>query len=215
MKKPPSKLIARTQAAATERNRKRLADLLALVRRRMTEVVDGFYDIGEALLEILDHKLYAAEGHASLGALLRAEGLMSLRQASKLITVVKRAPRELAVSLGHERAYALIVYTDATAEPDSPASLLTSGASIAGSPVAEASVREIKAATKAARLKAAAKRPFAHPDRARLRADRALTRAVRDAMRKAGLGRVAIELSRDGVTVRFSRAQAEKFAPKK
>lgn len=76
---------ARKRCAARRRGLRRalarglgLQLTLALVRRRVTEVVEGFYDIGEALREILDHKLYAAAGHASLEALraiLREAGI--------------------------------------------------------------------------------------------------------------------------------------------
>lgn len=48
-----SALIERTKEASLARHRARLGELLALVRRRVTEVVEGFYDIGEALREIL------------------------------------------------------------------------------------------------------------------------------------------------------------------
>jgi hypothetical protein len=121
-------LIQQTKERALARNKARLAELLALIRRRMMEVVEGFYDIGEALREIVDHKLYGALDHASLGALLKAEGLVSLRQAAKLIAVVRKVPREQALLLGQERAYALVAYTGATPEPDSPAQLLAEGA---------------------------------------------------------------------------------------
>lgn len=62
-----------TLTSRSRATRPRLADLLALVRRRASEVVEGFYDIGEALREILDHKLYAAAGSKSLEALVESD----------------------------------------------------------------------------------------------------------------------------------------------
>ena len=51
---PKRSLIAETKSAALARNTARLAELLAIIRRRMTEVVEGFYDLGEALREMLE-----------------------------------------------------------------------------------------------------------------------------------------------------------------
>lgn len=210
--KAKSDLITRTRDAALARNRKRLAELLALVRRRMTEVVEGFYDIGEALREILDHKLFAVAGHKSMAAMLGAEKLMSFRQASKLITVVRRVPREQALALGQERAYALVAYTDATPEDDSPEGLLSKNAVIGSKTLQDASLRDIEAATKATRAKEKAKRPATAAEREKSRADEALKKRVRAALRDAGIGRVEVTLGREVVTVRFSRAQAVKLS---
>ena len=99
---PKRSLIAETKSAALARNTARLAALLAIIRRRMTEVVEAFYDIGEALREIVDHKLYAVAGHKSLKVFLAAEKLLSARQAMKLIAVVRRVPREQALTLGEQ-----------------------------------------------------------------------------------------------------------------
>ncbi len=209
--KPDADLITRTRDAALARNRKRLAELLALVRRRMTEVVEGFYDIGEALREILDHKLFAVAGHKSMRAMLSAEKLMSFRQASKLITVVRRVPREDALALGQERAYALVAYADATPEDDSPSALLASNARVGDKSVQSASLRDIEAATKETRAKQKAKRPPTAAQRARSKADAALVKVVRAALRDAGVNRVEVTAGRDEVIVRIARAKAEKL----
>ncbi len=39
---------------------------------------------------------------------------MSEKQATKLISVVRAVPRNQAIDMGHEKAYALVKYTDAT-----------------------------------------------------------------------------------------------------
>jgi hypothetical protein len=205
--KSKTSLIEQTRNLALARNKARLADLLALVRRRVSEVVEGFYDIGEALREILDHKLYATAGHKSLEALLKAEGMMSFRQASKLIAVVREVPREKALAMGQERAYALVAYTNATPEDDSPARLLAANA-----PVSKASVREIKAATREARARTRAKRPKTDAEREREKADVALQKALRALLRDAGIGRAEITIGRSDVRVAFSRTVAERAA---
>jgi hypothetical protein len=210
--KEQADLITRTKDAALARNRKRLAELLALVRRRMIEVVEGFYDIGEAFREILDHKLFAADGHKSMAAMLVAEKLMSYRQASKLIKVVRRVPREEALSLGQERAYALVAYTDATPDDDSPAGLLAANAPVGGKPLRDASLRDIEAATQETRTTARVKRPKSAAAKAKAKSDEAIAKHVRATLRDAGLGRIEVTVGRDVVTVRIPRAKAEASA---
>ncbi len=204
-------LIERTKAAALARNTARLAELEALIRRRMTEVVEHFYDIGEALREITEHKLYAARGHRSFNAFLAAEGLMSARQAAKLIAVVRRVPREQALALGQEKAYALVAYTDATPDDDSPTSLLAEAAPIDGKPVAEASVGDIKSATRTVRA-AAPRAPKSEAARARAKADAAVEKAVRAALRDAGFARAEVTVGREHVRVVLARSSAERLA---
>jgi hypothetical protein len=201
-------LIQQTKERALARNKARLAELMALIRRRLTEVVEGFYDIGEALREIVDHKLYAAMGHKSLGELLKAEGLISLRQATKLIAVVRKTPREQALALGQERAYALVAYTEATPEPDSPAQLLAEGANVGGKPAKDASVRDILAATRGAREKARAARPKSAAEREKTKADAALEVALRTVLREAGIGRAQIAVGTGDVRITIARSTA-------
>ena len=77
-------LITATKALALESQRKRLKALEALIRRRLATVVESFYDIGEALTEILKKKLYAVGEHTSLEAYLAATKLIGIAQAMKL-----------------------------------------------------------------------------------------------------------------------------------
>ena len=204
-------LIERTKAAALAKNKARLAELVALIRRRATEVIEGFYDIGEALREIVDHKLYAVDGHKSLKGFVEAEKLMSDRQATKLIAVVRKVSREKALQLGQEKAYALLSYAEATPEDDSPESLLAADAKIGASRVTSASVREIEAATREARAQAKAARPQTEAQRAKAKADAALEKTLRGALREAGIGRAEISVKGDRVRVELTRAQVERL----
>jgi hypothetical protein len=204
-------LIEKTKADALARNTKRLAELVALIRRRMSAVVEGFYDIGEALREILDKKLYGAAGHAGLEAFLKAERLMSYRQATKLIALVRKVPRTQALSLGQEKAYALVSYTEATPEADSPEALLATDAKVGAKPVSKASVREIEAATRVVRVTEKAKRPPTEAERARAKAETGLVKTLRGALRGAGIGRAEITVSGDRVRVELTRAQVERL----
>ena len=84
---------------------------------------------------------------------------MGLSQAKKLIEIVVSMPRDKALQIGPEKAYALARYTAATPELDTPALLIDEGASIAGKRVGDISVRELTAATGKVRAKAAGPKP--------------------------------------------------------
>jgi len=200
-----TKLVTTTKALALESQRKRLKALEALIRRRLATVVESFYDIGEALTEVLKKKLYAVGGHTSLEAYLAATKLMGVAQAMKLIAIVREVPREVALAAGPERSYALIGLAKATPEPDSAAELIASG-TVAGQPAAKAPVRAITAAAKAER----AKRPKTAAAKERDRADAAVVKGVRALLRAGGLGAGAVSVKGDEVRVVLTRKQAER-----
>ncbi len=200
-----TKLITATKALALESRRKRLKTLEGLVRRRLATVVESFYDIGEALTEILKKKLYAVGEHTSLEAYLTATKLIGIAQAMKLIAIVREVPREVALAAGPERSYALIGLAKATPEPDSAAELIASG-TVAGQPAAKAPVRAITAAAKAER----AKRPKTAAAKERDKADAALVKGVRALLRAGGMGAGAVSVKGDEVRVVLTRKQAER-----
>ena len=196
--------LAKTKADAVKK--KRLGELVALIKRRKDEVVESFYDIGEALREIVKHKLFAVAGHNSFEAFLKANALMSRTQAFKLIKVVESVPRTRAMKLGQERAFALVAYTDATPEKDSPESLVADKKQIGGTAVSEAPVRAIRKATeKLNTAKNKSKRTPAQLKQHKLMVE--LTDGLRAALGKLGLKRLHLEQLEDSVTVRFSQEQ--------
>ena len=203
-------LIARTKSEALARHKARYDELVALMRRRMTDIVESFYDLGEALREMLEKKIYTAAGHASLRAFVEAEGLFSYAQANKLIAIVRKVPREDALRLGQERAFALVAYTDATPADDSPAGLVAADARVGAKPVSKASLREIEAATRAVRATSAKPKTAAARDRAR--AEAATLKAVKKALRDAGLAGAAVRVGRDKVHITVARAKADRLA---
>ena len=200
-----AKLIKATKALALEIHRKRLKALEGLIRRRLATVVESFYDIGEALTEILRRKLYAVGGHASLEAYLTTTKLIGIAQAMKLIAIVREVPREVALAAGPERSYALIGLAKATPEPDSAAELIAHG-TVDGGPAAKAPVRAIKAEAKA--LRAAA--PKSPAQRARAKADAAIAKGVKALLKGAGVTPTGVSVVRDEVRVVLSRAAAAK-----
>jgi alkylated DNA repair dioxygenase AlkB len=160
-------LIEKTRSSVLARNKARLGELTAEIRRWMSGVVESFYYMGEALREIADKKLYAAAKHASMEAFLEAERLMSVRRTRKLIAVTRKVPRPTALTLGQERTYALVSYTQVTETHDSAKNLVMENARIHGKPIEQASLREIEAATRAARTDQRKRRPRSEAERDR------------------------------------------------
>jgi hypothetical protein len=148
---------------ATSASKVRAEALLDLIARRKDRIAEDFYEIGKALKELLAKKLYVALGYASFEAMLGARDVMSATQARKLIEIVSRVPLATALQLGPEKAFAITKYTDATPELDTPQLLVEGGAMIGGKPAAEASKRDIEAATKKLRRGAKAKKGAADP----------------------------------------------------
>lgn len=134
-------------------DKRRAEALLAGIARRKVRIAEDFYEIGLALSELLKKKLYLALGHKSFREMLSASDVMSWSKAKQLIEIVDTMDRERALALGSEKAYALARYTAATPEPDTPEWLLSTGAKVRNKPVAEASLREIREATRDVRKK--------------------------------------------------------------
>lgn len=112
------------QSAAAQ---KRLASLLEMIERRKARIVEDFYDIGVALKEIVDKKLYLQAGYASFGDLIDARKIMGKTQAFKLVSIARAVPREKAIEVGSEKAYELVRLTEQTPEPDTVEDVLVTG----------------------------------------------------------------------------------------
>ena len=184
--------------------------LLALIARRKDRITEDFYDIGEALRELLNNKLYVAIGHDSFEDMLSARKVMSSAQAFKLIRLVDSIPRDEALRLGQEKAYALVTYTAATPEDDVPAALVRKNAKIGGKPLSEASVRELNDAAKAARPKVV--KPLTAAAKAKQKAERALEKQMRALLKKSGITKSTIQVKKDVVLVSIPRSWLEKNA---
>jgi hypothetical protein len=144
-------------------NKKRALALLDFIARRITRMTEDFHEIGKALKELLEHRLYLPLGYTSFEAMLDAQGLIGATQARKLIQVASRVPVKTALKVGIEKAFALTKFTDATPELDTPELLVEQGGVIAGKPAAEVSRRDIDAETQKLRRKAAAKKGKVDP----------------------------------------------------
>ena len=198
------------KAGALARRVKRAEALLALIARRKERIVEDFYDIGEALKEILDDRLYEALGHASFSEMLEARSVMSTTAAKRLVAVAEHLPREQALRLGQQKSYDLVAYAAATPEHDVAATLAEVDAEIGGKRLSRASSRELQAAAARARAegRAAAQTP------AQKQAARALKSALAEVKRRVaawGVGRISVALADDEIVIRLTGKQARKL----
>lgn len=141
-----TQLSAEVKTTLTAAQR-RAEELISLIQRRKATITESFYEIGQALKELLKKKLYAAIGYASFDELLTARDLFGASQAYKLIEVVSSVPLKTAIEFGPEKVFALTRYAAATPEPDTAQSLVESNATIGDKPVRQASLRDITKAT--------------------------------------------------------------------
>ncbi len=190
-------------------NKRRATSMLALIERRKTRITEDFYDIGEALKEILDAKLYLSIGFESFDQMLEARKVMAHTQAFKLIRLVEGIPRDEALRLGQEKAYALVTYTAATPEDDVPAALVRRNAQIDGKPVSAMSMRELRAAATSAR--AATKRPETPAAKAKAKADQAVVKTAKALLKRVGVSKPDIQVKKDMVVVTIPRTVLEKL----
>lgn len=211
---PKRDLIEETRDRSIAKRKSRLDALTELVTQRMADVVADFWDIGQALAEILDDKLYLADGHKTFEAFLKARKLPSRAQAAKLIAVSRSMPRARALALGPEKTHALLAFTRATAEDDTPEGLLDEGRRFAGKSIEEASVRDIKASTSAERAKSTSARPKTAAQAERDRADEALRRAINRALKAAGLTGATVTVTNKVVRAEWPRDLAERRVEK-
>ncbi len=145
--------LAKTGTKLKTAAARRAEELLALIARRKENIVDAFYDVGQALQEMLDNKLHMALGYDNFEAMIAARNVIGRSQAFKLIAVVKQLPRAEAIAMGQERAYALANLAAATPQHDTATSIVTKGVRVRGTvrDVSRLSVREIESLAKQVR----------------------------------------------------------------
>ncbi len=170
------KVIAKQANTLGTAGAKRAEDLLTLIARRKSRILEDFYDIGESLHELHHKQLFTALGFDSFDALLAAREVMGRTQAYKLITIVKSLPRARALELGQERAYALAALAAATPGRETASVLLQTGVKVHGKvrDVTKMSKRELEAASKIVRPKRARDPAAAEAERKGLVIARAL-----------------------------------------
>ncbi|MBK8256712.1 MAG: hypothetical protein IPK82_29080 [Polyangiaceae bacterium] len=128
---PPRKLspalAARVDQLITRKREELVArgqDEIAFIRRKQSEIVAGFYDIGMSLVRLSEPGIVEALGFAGFADLVEKELTMSPARARDLMAIAKHIRREDALRWGQEKSAALVELAQVTSEADSPAMLL-------------------------------------------------------------------------------------------
>lgn len=133
--------------AATPALRREAEALLRKVLDCRRRAGADFFELGRALLELRDRKLYVPLGHPTFAAMLEERRLVSVSLATRLIAIVRAIPRETALQLGPERTFEWLLTLRTQAGPDADAETVRDLAAgepvLAGQPVADLSKRQI------------------------------------------------------------------------
>lgn len=166
---------------------------VALIRRRREVIGEAFYDIGLALMRLKRPGVAEALGRESFREICEKDLEMGIATADKLVTIASNVPREDALRLGQERAFALVALARATPDADSATSLakavrkLPSGKKL---DARTASVRDLREAAKDLRdAGSKGKKPRGRTTTTAERAEAAKLAAI---LHKAGLSRVRV-----------------------
>ena len=153
--------VATQAKLASARHETHANELLALIARRIQRVEEDFFDVGTALRELKEKKLFVALGFRTFDELLAKRVPIGRSQAYKLIAIATKVTREDAITLGEEKAYSIARLVAVSPEADSVASVLGSGVRVGKSKrsAATMSTREIDAAKRS--LVARTKKPDA------------------------------------------------------
>lgn len=199
-----TKLSAALVANAARRADERVARLRAqahedidLVKLKQTQIVDAFYEIGQALARLKADGVAQAVGHARFADLVEQELEMSVTTAERLIAIVTHVRRSDALRWGQDKSSALAELAKATADAnDSPATI----AAAKTFKLASGRVLDLDAAKPAEILEAAkeerqrrqhdGKRPRGRTTTAE---ERALAKRIQAALREAGLSEARVE----------------------
>ena len=181
-------------------------ELINKAQGLLARIERTFWEVGRVLVSIRDESLHRALGYDNLEVLARERLGLSKTVAWKLLSVAEVLPRDEAVKLGQEKAYALIAYARAAPDQD-PTVLIQEDAAIAGKPLSETTVRDLEAATAAARPK----RPLTLAAARQKREDRELLLALRERLRSVGIPKSAVEVGSQGFVITLSRPHARRL----
>ena len=146
-------LVARARAAAPARAA-RARSALTAIRGLLVKAAETTWDLGHALAEFAQDKLFVALGYASFEECLAGERLISSTQAYRLIRIARHFSRDELATLGSvEKADALITYAEATDARDTPAGLLKADALVGQKRVSKAGASDLESAAKTARAR--------------------------------------------------------------
>ena len=172
----------------------RAESLIEVIGKQKRNIALAFYELGMALKELNDKKLFAVLGYDSFDHLLAERGIMGGTQARKLIEVVRVFEKTYALALGPEKAYALARHVARTKQDDNVDEFVKRGFPIGGHrrPIDEVSAREIAEATRVAVRKQ--KGQHGASERARKDAE-TIARHVKAALRQRTEDEAQVELT--------------------
>jgi hypothetical protein len=139
--------------AAQKKAAQRASVLMRKIAVRKGRIAMDFWFIGTFLREILRDRLYLALGFGSFEAMLAQHRIVSFTLARKLIAIAEKVPKKLALALGQEKSYALVEYINATVAEDSVAEIVEANLPVGGTPVRDASLRQVQKAAETERRK--------------------------------------------------------------
>lgn len=122
-------LVANAAKSAEQRLarlRSQAQDDIDLVKVKQTQIVDAFYEIGQALVRLKADGVAQAMGREGFADLLEKELGMSLTTAERLMSIVLHVRRADALRWGQDKSSALVELAKATADPtDSPKTIVS------------------------------------------------------------------------------------------
>lgn len=192
--------LARVSAQATKplaRQVARAGELLAVIARRMQRIEEDFFDIGVALKELKDKKLFVALGDATFDAMLAKRIPIGRSQAYKLIAIADRVTRDEAIQLGEEKAYAIARLVAVTPDADTVASVLDKG---------------VRVGTRERSAKAMSRREIDAVKRSIVKRSRKPDPAERDAKREARAVQARLRQRHVGAKIEVAREKGKWWA---
>lgn len=185
--------LRRLAKANAKKLRRRGEELIAEIERRKPRIAREFHEIGRALQELAQPRIYLSMGYKSLGELLDGRRLMGRSSAYRLMAVAQAFTKAQALRLGAEKAYALTRYVAATPADDLASALVDADATIDGKKVSAISLRELEAAARAVRKPA--RSPKSDPEE---RAAHTAARTAQAGVRRMGVRSARAKAVRDG-----------------
>jgi len=185
----------------------RAEDLLAKAQVLRERISRDFWDLGRVLVAMREEKVHVPLGFERFDAMVDARLGLPRTLVWKLISVAEGLPKTEAARLGQERAYAVIALARAIPEVDSPIEILQREDIVAGRPLAEASLRDLQSAVRAARPKVV--KPLAK--RQAERDLKALLRSMQERLSPLGIPRSRVAIAGDELVVRLPLELAKRL----
>ena len=135
---------------------------------------------------------------------------MSPAQARKLVAITREVGRESALTMGIEKAYAMVRHVGETAEADTVEGLLAADAPIGKTSATRAKAAEVTAATRALHERNA--RSQNAPRSAAAKEKDTLAKKLRAHLAKLGLTRPEVSVGKDRVTIKLTRKAVERLS---